>query len=63
MYELLHELANNLKLKISGNFKKILEMSGIKTSGSWPPKFKTLTVPPQKCKNADLKHFTEKPIL
>ena len=30
MYELLHELVNNLKLKTLGNFKKILEMSGIK---------------------------------
>ena len=30
MYELLHELANDLKLRILGNFKKILEMAGIK---------------------------------
>ena len=28
--ELLHELANNVKLGILGNFKKILEIPGIK---------------------------------
>ena len=30
MYELLHELANDLKLRILGNFKKIIEMDVIK---------------------------------
>ena len=30
MYELLRELANNLKHRTLGNFKKILAMSGIK---------------------------------
>ena len=30
MYKLLNELANDLKLRTLGNFKKILEMSGIK---------------------------------
>ena len=30
MHELLHELANDLKLRTLRNFKEILEMSGIK---------------------------------
>ena len=54
MYELLHELTNDFKLRILGNAKKILEI----------PKIKTLTVAPQNCKKPDLEDFTEeKPIL
>ena len=30
MYKLIHELGNDLKVSISGNFKEILEMPGIK---------------------------------
>ena len=65
MYKLLNELANDLKIRTLGNFKKILEMSGIKDkspSGHLKSKLWQLHHKIAK-KTPDLKHFTEKPIL
>ena len=61
MYELLHQFANNAKLWILGNFKKILEIHGIKNK--FPVghlKSKTLTVAPQNCKKNKSKRFHRK---
>ena len=49
MYELLHELANDLKLRILGNFKKIIEMDVIKIMA---------VAPQNRKKKPDLKHFS-----
>ena len=64
MYELLHELANDLKLRILGNFKKILEMAGIKDKcPAGQLKSKVWQLRHRIAKKTDLKHFTYKPIL
>ena len=53
MYELSHELLNNLKLRISGNFKVTPEMLGIERHVlSWAPKRQRLTVILQNCKKS-----------
>ena len=61
MYELRHELANNLKPKTLRNFKKILEMSGIKDKcPAAHSKSKLWQLHHKIAKKTDLKHFTEK---
>ena len=66
MYELLHELANDLKLRILGNFKKILEMAGIKDkcpAGQLKSKVWQLRHRIEKKTVIKNKYFTQKPIL
>ena len=70
MYQLLHELANVLKLWILGNFKEILEISGIKyrcPAGYLISKFwqlrQKIAKKKKKRRKTDLKYFTYKPNL
>ena len=62
MCESLHELVNHLKLRILGNFKKILEIAGIKDK--FPAghlKSALWQLCPKIAKKTDLKDFREKP--
>ena len=64
MYELPHELPNDLRLRKLGNFKKIPEMLGF--DGEYPavqPKAKFWHFLVKNCKKSAVKHSIEKPIL